>query len=87
MRDDFNISLQLLTEDGRNLRQVDHHLDGGLIPWGVVELSTADLPEGKYQAMLILYHRDGGAKVSGIDTTSDIEFSFLPLLDIELPQP
>ena len=44
MLDDFNISLQLLTPEGANVRQVDHYLDTQLVPWGVRELSTADLP-------------------------------------------
>ena len=32
--DDFNISLQLLSPEGRNLRQIDHHLNAELVPWG-----------------------------------------------------
>ena len=43
MLDQYNISLQIITSDGQNVRQIDRHLYNNIVPWSVIELSTADL--------------------------------------------
>ena len=70
MLDQFNISLQIITSDWRNLRQVDRHLYDKIAPWNVIELSTVDLPAGDYRLMLILYERDSLDKVYGLTLPS-----------------
>ncbi len=65
MLDQFNISLQIITTDWQNQRQVDRHLYDNITPWSVIELSTQDLPAGEYRLMLILYERDSLDKVNG----------------------
>ena len=78
--DKYNVSVQIITPDWRNVRQEDSHLYE-LLPWDVIELSTEGLPPGDYRLMMILYHRDTGEKVSGVDPTTDEAaniFSILP---------
>ena len=65
MLDQFNISLQIITSDWQNLRQVDRHLYDDIVPWNVIELATEDLPAGEYRLVLILYERDSLKKVNG----------------------
>ncbi len=79
MLNQFNISLQIINSDWRNIQQSDHHLYSGLVPWSVTELSTADLPPGDYQLVLILYNREGGSKVLGVDESSGESAGILPL--------
>ena len=77
--DEYNVSMQIVTRDWRNLRQEDRHLYE-LPPWNVIELSTEGLPPGDYRLMMILYHRDTGEKVSGLDLASGEAGNILPLL-------
>ena len=77
--DEYNVSMQIITPDWRNVRQEDRHLYE-LTPWNVVELSTADLPPGDYRLMMILYHRASGEKVSGADPTAGETANILPIL-------
>ncbi len=77
--DEYNVSLQIITSDWQNVRQEDRHLYE-LPPWDVIELSTEGLPPGDYRLMMILYHRDTGEKVSGLDLTSGEAENILPLL-------
>ena len=63
--DQFNISLQVISPDWENVRQIDRHLYHRIVPWNVIDLSTADLPAGEYRLILILYDRDSLAKVNG----------------------
>ena len=77
--DEYNVSMQIITPDWRNVRQEDRHLYE-LPPWNVIELSTEGLPPGDYRLMMILYHRDTGEKVSGLDLTSGETGNLLPLL-------
>ncbi len=79
MLNQFNISLQIINSDRRNIRQSDHHLYSGLVPWSVIELSTADLPPGGYQLVLILYNRESGSKVPGVDERSGESAGILPI--------
>ena len=78
--DEYNVSVQIITPDWQNVRQEDRHLYE-MPPWDVIELSTEGLPPGDYRLMMILYHRDTGEKVSGVDPTTDEAaniFSILP---------
>ncbi|MCY4071334.1 MAG: glycosyltransferase family 39 protein [Chloroflexi bacterium] len=80
MLDSFNISLQISTPDWQKLRQVDRHLYDDLVPWNVIELSTADLPADDYRLVLILYNRENGSKVQGVDELSGESAGILPIL-------
>ena len=79
MLNQFNISLQIINSDWQNIQQSDHHLYSGLVPWSVIVLSTEDLPPGDYQLVLILYNREGGSKVLGVDESSGESAGILPL--------
>ena len=78
--DEYNVSMQIITPDWRNVRQTDRHLYDNLLPWNVIGLPTEGLPPGDYNLMLILYHRDSGEKVSGLDLVSGEAGNILPLL-------
>ncbi len=84
MLDQYNISLQIINSDWQNVRQVDRHLYAGLVPWGVSELSTADLPSGDYRLMLILYNRESGSKVPGVDELSGEAAGILPIVSFAI---
>lgn len=84
MLNQYNISLQIITSDWQNVRQVDRHLYAGLVPWGVSELSMADLPSGDYRLMLILYNRENGSKVSGVDELSGETAGILPIASFSI---
>ena len=77
--DQYNISLQIITTNGQNVWQIDRHLYDNIVPWSVVELSTADLPADDYTLVLILYRRDSGSKVIGVDQSTDVTGGILPL--------
>ena len=82
--DEYNISLQVITPEWRNARQVDRHLNDGLLPWNVIELSTSGLPSLNYRLVLILYSRENGAKVSGSELDSGISDKFLTVLEFTI---
>ena len=82
--DEYNVSLQIITPDWQNRRQEDRHLYE-LPPWDVIELSTADLPPGDYRLVMILYHRDTGEKVSGVDSTSGESANIFPVAAFTIP--
>ena len=82
--DEYNISLQIITSKGQNIWQIDRHLYDNIVPWSVIELSTDELPAGDYRLMLILYHRVGGAKVTGVDSASATACKFLHMKSISL---
>ena len=84
MIDDYNISLQLITKDWRNVRQLDRHLYDNLLPWSVIEFSTVELPAGEYRLMLVLYHRDTGETIAGFDSFGSESSDIIPLLTIEI---
>ena len=79
MLEEYNISLQIIASEGQNVRQIDHHLYDNIVPWSVVELSTADLPADHYALVLILYRRDSGSKAIGVDRSTDEKGSILPI--------
>ena len=85
--DEYNVSLQIITPDWQNVRQVDRHLYDDLLPWNVIELPTEGLPPGDYRLMMILYHRDTGEKVSGLDLASGEAGKLLPLLAFTVEPP
>ncbi len=80
MLDEYNISLQIISSEGKNVRQTDRHLYNNVVPWSVVDLSTENLPADDYALVLILYRRDSGSKVVGVDQSTDEFGSILPLL-------
>ncbi len=84
--DEYNVSLQIVTPDWQNVRQEDRHLYE-LPPWDVIDLSTEGLPPGDYRLMMILYHRDTGEKVGGLDLTSGEAGNILPLLAFTIKPP
>ncbi len=84
MLDLYNVSLQIITPDWQNLRQVDRHLYRRMVPWSVIELSTAGLPEGEYRLMLILYSRETGERVGATDLSSGESGFMLPLLSFNI---
>ena len=84
MLDQYNISLQIITSDGQNVRQIDRHLYNNIVPWSVIELSTAELSEGDYRLMLILYHRDTGARANGVDEINGESAGILPILSFSI---
>ena len=67
MLNEFNISLQLITPQWQNLRQIDRHLNDQISPWSVIELSTDNLAPGEYWLALILYSRDSGQVLARVD--------------------
>ena len=79
MLDQYNISLQIITPDWQNLRQIDRHLYNNIVPWNVTELSTVDLPEGEYDLILVLYRRDSGERIQGLEVASEEVAKFFSL--------
>ena len=79
MLEEYNISLQIIASDGQNVRQIDRHLYDNIVPWSVIELSTADLPADDYALVLILYSRNSGSKIIGVDKSNDEKGSILPI--------
>ena len=84
MLDEYNISLQVITPEWQNARQIDRHLNDSLLPWHVIELSTSGLPRLNYRLVLILYSRENGAKVSGAEIDSGNSDKFLTILEFTI---
>ena len=82
--DDYNISLQLIMKDWRNVRQVDRHLYDNLLPWSVIELPTTELPAGFYRLNLVLYERQSSQRVSWFDQSTRKKGNSLILLEFRL---
>ena len=78
---EYNISMQILTPAWRNVRQTDVHLYDDMPPWDVMELSTAGLSPGDYRLVMIVYHRDSGEKISGLDLVTGETAAILPVLE------
>jgi hypothetical protein len=77
----YNVSIQILDNDGRNARQFgDEHLDSDVLKWYVVEVSTDSLPPGDYRAVVILYDRYSNAKIVGADLAAGTSAAILPLI-------
>jgi len=78
---DYNVSLQIVTNDWQNVGQTDRHLYDDIVRWYDTELPTDDLPAGDYRVFLILYNRENTSeKVSGTDVISGITDTLLPIL-------
>ena len=80
---EYNVSMQIITPDWRNVRQEDRHLYE-MPPWDVIDLSAEGLPPGDYRLVIILYHRDSGEKVSGADPTTGETANILLLLSFTI---
>ena len=78
----YNVSIQIVTADWRNVAQApDRHLYHEVLKWYVVELSAADLAPGDYRVVVIVYDRHhASAKVTGRDLTSGEVGTILPIL-------
>lgn len=78
--DEYNVSVQILSNDGQNVRQIgDEHLYNNVLKWYVVEVSTDGLPPGDYRAVVILYDRYSNAKIVGADLAAGTSGAILPL--------
>jgi len=82
--DEYNISLQIITADWQNIRQIDRHLYDYIVPWNTLELSTAGLSEGSYRMVLVLYNRHTGVKIAGVDKTNGETGGFHTLLAFDV---
>ncbi len=83
--DEYNISVQIISSEWNNVRQVDRHLYDKLVPWSVIELPTDELAPREYRLMLVLYDRKTGKRVNGSDPSSDESAEILPLLAFSVP--
>ena len=83
--DEYNISVQIISSEWNNVRQVDRHLYDSLVPWNVIELPTDDLTPREYRLMLVLYDRETGKRVNGRDQLSGESAKILPLLAFSVP--
>ena len=78
---EYNVSIQVLTNDGQNVRQFgDEHLYNNVLKWYVAEVSTDGLPPGDYRAVVILYNRYSNAKIVGADLAAGTSGAILPLI-------
>ncbi len=85
--EEYNVSIQILSPDWRNVRQArDRHLHDDILKWYVEELSTAGLPPGDYRVVLILYDRHGNAKVNGVEQTTGETGPMQPILNFSVRQ-
>ena len=80
MLQQYNVSLQIVTPDWRNLAQSDRHLYANVLKWYEAELSTAALPPGDYRVMVILYERQTLQKAAGVDLVSRQSSDIFPIL-------
>jgi hypothetical protein len=81
---EYNVSIQIVTDDWQNAGQTDRHLHDDLLKWYVAELPTEGLPAGDYRVIVIVYHRDTGEKVTGTDLITGETGNILPLLTFTL---
>lgn len=82
--DQYNVSIQLLTSDGRNVRQTDRHLYDDILKWYVAEMSAEGLSPGDYRVVVILYDRYSKAKVSGSDPISGESAKIHPVMQFKI---
>lgn len=76
----FNVSLQIISPDWRNLEQKDRHLYDDILKWYREDLSTAGLPQGDYHVMVIIYDRETHQKVRGTDMRDGRSDNIFPIL-------
>ena len=78
---EYNVSLQFITPDWQRMgAQIDRHLYDDILKWFSTELSTENLPPGEYRVMVILYDRESGEKVRGVDLESGREDNIFPIV-------
>lgn len=82
--DQYNLSIQLLTSDGTNVRQADRHLYDNILKWYVEEITTDGLSPGGYHVVAILYDRYSKAKVNGTDLISGLSAKIHPIMQFEI---
>ena len=69
--DAYNVSLQIISSDWRNVRQIDRHLyEREVLKWYAAELSIEGLSPGDYRVIVVVYDRETNKKVNGVDLTS-----------------
>ena len=76
----YNVSLQIITADGRNVMQTDQHLYADVLKWYRVDFPTDELPPGSYTAVAIVYDRETGERVTGTDPGSGASSELNPIL-------
>lgn len=76
----YNVSLQILTADQRNVAQIDRHLSDNILKWYAAGLPTDHLPPADYRAVVIVYDRNSMSKVAGTDLVSGETGMILPIL-------
>lgn len=85
--DQYNVSIQIITPDWQKVGQApDRHLHDDVLKWYVAEISTAGLPAGAYQVVVILYDRHSKAKVAGSDQSTAETGNILPILQFSIPR-
>ncbi len=77
---EYNVSLQIITSDGRNVMQTDQHLYASVLKWYRVSFPTDELPVGNYTAVAIVYDRETGERASGLDQKSGESSEMIPIL-------
>ena len=77
---EYNVSLQIITADRRNVMQTDRHLYDDILKWYAVEFPTENLPPGEYTAAVILYDRETLRKVAGTDSANGESSSIFSIL-------
>ena len=84
--DNYNVSIQIITGDWRNVRQApDRHLYDKVLKWYVVELPAADLAPGDYRVVVVVYDRHhASSKVTGTDLTTGETGSILPIFNFTI---
>ena len=82
--DQYNLSIQLLTSEGSNVRQQDRHLYDDILKWHAAEMSAEGLSPGDYRVVVILYDRYSGAKVSGTDLISGESLKIHPVMQFRI---
>lgn len=80
----YNVSLQIITADGRNVRQRDRHLNAELLKWYDTDLSTAGLAVGEYRVFVIVYERESLRKASGLDLATGRADSMFPIFEFSI---
>ena len=84
----YNLSIQILASDGAKVGQAgDRHLYDDILKWNAVEMSALELPPGEYRAVVIVYDRYSGDKVTGVDMQTGEVGVILPLLRFTIEAP
>ena len=86
--DEYNVSIQIITSDWRNVGQApDRHLYDDVLKWYVVELPIAGFAPGEYRVVVIVYNRhDSGAKVNGMDLATGEVGTILPVFNFTVEE-